>query len=131
LRRRTGWFTAFWSARLVGLAGSLLYRALEFTEHTLLQRLAGYETARAAGEELTDPAERAPFRPWLLAFLPAIGALLASGQRELVVLDEDGLIAGFLDEAQIHAAYHRVTSKARDVDRNHGDAGHDPSNRSR
>ena len=37
----------------VGLAGSLLYRALEFAEHTLLQRLAGYETLRAAGEELT------------------------------------------------------------------------------
>jgi chloride channel protein, CIC family len=61
----------------VGLAGSILYRALELTEHAVLERLAGYETLRAAGEELTDPAERGPFRPWLLAFLPAIGALLA------------------------------------------------------
>jgi chloride channel protein, CIC family len=62
---------------VVGLAGSLLYRALEFTEHALLERLAGYETLRAAGEELTDPAERGPFRPWLLAILPALGALMA------------------------------------------------------
>ena len=61
----------------VGLAGSLLYRALEFAEHALLERLGGYETLRAAGEELTDPAERGPFRPWLLAFLPAMGALMA------------------------------------------------------
>jgi hypothetical protein len=38
--------------------------------------------------------------------------MLASGQRELVVLDEKGLIAGFLDEAEIHAAYHQVTSHA-------------------
>jgi chloride channel protein, CIC family len=62
---------------VVGLAGSLLYRALEFTEYALLERLAGYETLRAAGEELTDPAGRGPFRPWLLAILPALGALMA------------------------------------------------------
>jgi CIC family chloride channel protein len=43
----------------------------------------------------------------------ALEKMLASGQRELVVVDETGLIAGFLDEAEIHAAYHRVTSKTR------------------
>jgi chloride channel protein, CIC family len=42
----------------------------------------------------------------------ALEKMLASGQRELVVLDEKGLIAGFLDEAEIHAAYHQVTSHA-------------------
>jgi CIC family chloride channel protein len=61
----------------VGLAGSILYRALEYTEHAVLERLAGYETLRAAGEEFTDPAARGSFQPWLLAFLPAIGALIA------------------------------------------------------
>src|SRR5688572_30715269 len=62
---------------VVGLAGSLLYRILEATEHSLLERLAGYEILRAAGEELNDPAERGRFRPALLLLLPALGALVA------------------------------------------------------
>jgi len=42
----------------------------------------------------------------------ALERLLASGQRELAVLDHDGLIAGFLDESEVQAAYHRATSDA-------------------
>jgi CBS domain-containing protein len=42
----------------------------------------------------------------------ALEKMLASGQRELIVLDEKGLIAGFLDEAEIQAAYHRITTSA-------------------
>src|SRR6185503_10937235 len=69
---------------VVGLAGSLLYRVLELVEHGMLEHLAGYEALRAAGEELSEASGRAPFRPWLLAFLPAVGALFA------------GLIAQFI-----------------------------------
>ena len=59
-----------------GLVGSLFYWALELTERVILEGLAGYEALRAGGEEIHSPLERAPFRPWLLVFLPAIGALL-------------------------------------------------------
>ena len=62
---------------VVGLAGSLLYRMLEIAEHGLLERLAGYEALRAAGEDPSDPAQRGRFRPWLLALLPAVGGLIA------------------------------------------------------
>ena len=60
-----------------GVVGSLFYYTLELTERLLLEGLAGYEALRAGGEEIHSPLERAPFRPWLLLFLPAIGALLA------------------------------------------------------
>jgi len=40
----------------------------------------------------------------------ALERMLESGQRELVCLDERGAVAGFLDESEIHEAYHRVTS---------------------
>ena len=59
-----------------GLVGSLFYYALELTERLILEGLAGYEALRAGGEEIHSPLERAPFRPFLLLFLPAVGALL-------------------------------------------------------
>ena len=60
----------------------------------------------------------------------ALEKMLASGQRELIVLDENGVISGFLDEAEIHAAYHRVTSKAGDVARTYGNGGNGINDRS-
>jgi CIC family chloride channel protein len=39
----------------------------------------------------------------------ALERMLKSGHRELVVLDDNGLIAGFLDESEIQAAYHGAT----------------------
>src|SRR5688572_8214719 len=59
-----------------GLVGSLFYYALELTERLILEGVAGYEALRAGGEEIHSPLERAPFRPWLLVVLPAVGALL-------------------------------------------------------
>jgi CIC family chloride channel protein len=59
-----------------GLVGSLFYYALELTERLILEGVAGYEALRAGGEEIHSPLERAPFRPWLLVVLPALGALL-------------------------------------------------------
>jgi len=40
----------------------------------------------------------------------ALQQMLTSGHRELVVVDSGGSIAGFLDEAEIQAAYHRATT---------------------
>lgn len=60
-----------------GLVGSCLYYALELAELYILEGLSGYETLRAGGEHVTAAEDRPPFRPWLLAFLPAVGALLA------------------------------------------------------
>ena len=40
----------------------------------------------------------------------ALQLMLSSGHRELVVVDATGSIAGFLDESEIQAAYHQVTT---------------------
>lgn len=42
----------------------------------------------------------------------ALERMLAHGVRELVVVDASGLVGGFLDEAEIQAAYHRATTHA-------------------
>ncbi len=60
---------------VAGLVGCVFFYTLEVAQHLLLERLAGYEVLRAAGEEVFE-GERAPYRPWLLFALPAIGALL-------------------------------------------------------
>lgn len=59
-----------------GLVGSCLYYLLERAEVLVLEGLAGYQSLRAGGE-LSHSGERPEFRPWLLALLPAIGALIA------------------------------------------------------
>ena len=60
---------------IAGLAGCAFFYALEVAQQLVLERLAGYQVLRAAGEEVFD-GERAPYRPWLLFALPAFGALL-------------------------------------------------------
>ena len=68
-----------WHAALVGVAAGLMgaafFAALEWMQDLLLEGLAGYRILRAAGEHDPSPLE-APFRPWLLALLPALGGLL-------------------------------------------------------
>ncbi len=59
-----------------GLLGSAFLWALGGLEHLLLERLAGYVPLLAAGES-AHAATGTPFRPWLLAILPALGALVA------------------------------------------------------
>jgi CIC family chloride channel protein len=59
-----------------GLAGCGLYYALEIAEVTILEGLTGYELLRAGGEEVRHELPRPPFRPWMLALLPAVGALI-------------------------------------------------------
>lgn len=60
-----------------GLVGSILYYTLERTEVLVLEGLAGYQNLRAGGEQISHSSHLAPFRPWLLAVLPALGALVA------------------------------------------------------
>ena len=59
-----------------GLFGSLFVYALDLTQRGLLEALAGYLPLRAAGEEFVASQGLSPFRPWLLVFLPGIGALI-------------------------------------------------------
>jgi CIC family chloride channel protein len=60
-----------------GLVGSLFVAGLELTQMLFLQRLAGYLPLRADGEQIVQSQFLAPFRPWLLWAVPAVGALAA------------------------------------------------------
>ncbi|HMJ10366.1 MAG TPA: chloride channel protein [Polyangiaceae bacterium] len=59
-----------------GLTGALFFGGLEYLQHLLLENLAGYAPLRAHGERFVGEARGTPFRPWLLALLPAVGGLL-------------------------------------------------------
>src|SRR6187455_2130766 len=70
-------------AAIVGVAAGLMCAAffalLELVQRMVLEDLGGYRPLRAAGETfLPELTEVRHFRPWLLALLPAVGAL-ASG----------------------------------------------------
>src|ERR1700690_1294743 len=58
-----------------GLVGAAFFGGLEWVQHLLLERAAGYEPLRAAGEHIGTGDSSRVFRPWLLIFLPALGAL--------------------------------------------------------
>jgi chloride channel protein, CIC family len=62
-----------------GLAGAAFFAALEVVQRLVLEDLGGYRPLRAHGETfLPELTYQIHFRPWLLALVPAIGAL-ASG----------------------------------------------------
>ncbi|HEY8946693.1 MAG TPA: chloride channel protein, partial [Polyangiaceae bacterium] len=73
-----------------GLVGSCLYYALELTELWMLEGLAGYQNLRAGGEQVTHAVDRPEFRPWLLALLPALGALIAGTASALFAPETRG-----------------------------------------
>jgi CIC family chloride channel protein len=73
---------------VTGLIGSLFYVALEIVQQRFLEDLAGYRPLKAHGEALVGATEATEFRPWLLALLPAIGALFG------------GLLTNLAPEAQ-------------------------------
>jgi len=68
-------------AALVGLGAGLLgcafFAGAEIAQNFLLEHLAGYDPLRAAGERVIGGTAHTPTRLWLLALLPALGALLA------------------------------------------------------
>ena len=62
-----------------GVLGAAFFWVTEHAQHWVLERGAGYRPLRAAGEVLDASAEFAVglYRPWLLALLPALGALVS------------------------------------------------------
>jgi chloride channel protein, CIC family len=58
-----------------GLIGSLFFAGVELVQQVVLERLCGYVPLRAAGERITGEVAVTPFRPWLVCFMPALGAL--------------------------------------------------------
>lgn len=60
-----------------GVLGCLFFAGAELAQNLLLERLAGYEPLRAAGEQVWGHIEAPSLRLWLLALIPALGALLA------------------------------------------------------
>ncbi len=59
-----------------GLMGAAFFATLELVQRLLLENLGGYRPLRASGETfLPELSHLSHFRPWLLALLPAVGAL--------------------------------------------------------
>jgi CIC family chloride channel protein len=82
-----------------GLTGAAFFAALEYVQASVLEGGAGYTLLRAYGEEFAEGTAIAPFRPWLLALLPAAGGLLC-GLLTLLAPETrggggDALIAAF------------------------------------
>jgi len=69
-------------AALVGLGAGILgcafFAGAEWLQNLLLEQLAGYEPLRAQGERVWGRSAGPEFRWWLLAIIPAIGALVGS-----------------------------------------------------
>jgi CIC family chloride channel protein len=93
-------------AAIVGVGAGLIcvafFAGLELFDHYVLGGLAGYHALRAAGESLLGPHELRHFRPWLLIFLPALGALLSGLVSRLAPETRGG--GG---DAMIEAFHHR------------------------
>lgn len=79
-------------AAVVGLAAGILgvafFAGAEAVQNLLLEQLAGYDPLRAAGERVIGGEASPHTRLWLLALIPAVGALVA------------GLIARYAPECQ-------------------------------
>jgi CIC family chloride channel protein len=58
-----------------GLVGVLFFAGAELVQNLLLEQGAGYEPLRAQGERVWGAAAGPHFRLWLLAVIPAFGAL--------------------------------------------------------
>lgn len=59
-----------------GIIGCAFFAGAELTQNLLLERLAGYEPLRAHGEPMWSPVAESALQLWLLALIPALGALL-------------------------------------------------------
>jgi CIC family chloride channel protein len=85
-----------------GLVGAAFFAGLERAQRLLLEGLAGFTPLRARGEAIALSGTEVPFRPWLLALLPAAGGLV-SGLLTVLLAPE---ASGGGGEAAIEA-YHR------------------------
>lgn len=87
---------------VAGVLGAAFFGALELGQRILLEDLAGFRMLRAGGEAIVAAGERPATRLWVLALLPALGAL-ASGLLTWWLAPE---AAGGGGDAAIDA-YHR------------------------
>jgi chloride channel protein, CIC family len=63
---------------LAGLIGAAFFWLSEHAAYWVLERSGGYRPLRAAGEVLAGTGQvESVYRPWLLAVVPALGALLS------------------------------------------------------
>lgn len=85
----------------VGVISVLFVLGLEIVQYGTLEALAGYKPLRAAGEGKAI-GEAGHFRPWLLFFVPAIGAL---GSGLVATLAPE--IRGGGSDAIIEAFHHK------------------------
>ncbi len=60
-----------------GILGVAFFAGAELTASLLLESLAGYEPLRAQGERVWGTMHASSFSLWLLALIPAFGALIA------------------------------------------------------
>ncbi len=58
-----------------GLVGSLFFAGVEVVQRLVLETWCGYTPLPAAGERITSRIGDTAFRPWLVLFMPAVGAL--------------------------------------------------------
>jgi CIC family chloride channel protein len=86
-----------------GVAGCLFFWTLEMVQWLVLESLAGYVSLRAAGEQIVAEPQHTRFRPWLLAVLPAIGALVAG----IISVRAAPETRGGGADAIIHAFHHQ------------------------
>ena len=95
-------------AALIGLCagfmGAAFFWLTEHASYWVLERGAGYRPARAAGEVMESMTHASPtsFRPWLLAIVPAIGALISGLLTSPVPATRGGGT-----DAMIEAFHHR------------------------
>jgi CIC family chloride channel protein len=60
-----------------GLIGCLFFAGAELLQRFALEHFAGYHPLRAAGESVFETTESTTgLRPWLIVFIPALGALI-------------------------------------------------------
>jgi chloride channel protein, CIC family len=85
-----------------GLIGAAFFAGLEYMQYFVLEVLGGYMPLRAHGEKIIREHATRTFRPWLLVFLPAVGAALGGVLTRLAPET-----AGGGGDAMIEAFHHR------------------------
>jgi chloride channel protein, CIC family len=92
---------------LAGLLGGGFFWLTEHAQYWVLERGVGYRPLRAAGEVFDTAAgmEASVYRPWLLAIVPALGALICG----LLTASVPSVRGGGTD-AMIEAFHHRAGS---------------------
>jgi CIC family chloride channel protein len=88
-----------------GFLGAAFFWLTEHAAYWVLERGVGYRPLRAAGEVLESTSHRAPsvYRPWLLAFVPALGALVSG-----LLTARVPAVRGGGTDAMIEAFHHRA-----------------------